>query len=174
MVLRSDGTLCTCESRRKRQTLFQVLSLCCSFTNHWHKNESTDGGGNLVCYAWLQRSVTLQKSLTMLFDVIDRRPLWLTCLKGMKISKMFLWQPLNPYPPKFDVSFGHSIIGLSICLVILFIFCCFFSLSQSLMVPLCVHHLATRGKYGSVKCVNSCVALCAPVVCVWFRGRKPY
>ncbi len=60
----------------------------------------------------------------------------------------------------------------SICLVVLFIFCCFFSLSQSLMVPLCVHHLATQGKYGSVKCVNSCVALCFPVVCVWFRGRK--
>lgn len=60
----------------------------------------------------------------------------------------------------------------SICLVVLFIFCCFLSLSQSLMVPLCVHHLATQGKYGSVKCVSSCVALCVPVVCVWFRGIK--
>lgn len=57
------------------------------------------------------------------------------------------------------------------CFFVLFLFVFSSSLSQTLMVPLCVHLLATQGKYGSAECVSPCVTLCS-VVCAWFSRKE--
>lgn len=139
VVFHSDGSY---KSPSKRQTSFQVISNCSSFSNTNH--------------CWCSRQAA---SVADVFERVENKQS-VPSVAALPTPKVLM----------FHLVILSSVC--SICLVILFIFCCFLSLSQSLMVPLCVHHLATQGKYGSVKCISSCVALCAPVVCVWFRGIK--
>lgn len=51
----------------------------------------------------------------------------------------------------------------------------FFSLSQSFMVLICVHHVATPGKYVSIQRIRCGVALCVCVVhslCLTWSEKK--
>lgn len=105
---------------------------------------------------------------------------WYT-LVVVYICSLIVWcsLPLS-LPPCVRVCVSRSMSHVDV-VILLFrwsaCFCLFFffSLSQSFMVLICVHHVATPGKYVSIQRIRCGVALCVCVVhslCLTWSEKK--